>query len=629
MVALDLVWLVPTLPLAGAAVLLFAGRRLGRLAGWLATATVAASAALAVGIAARLLDLPEAERTRVVHLFEWIRAGSFRAAAELRVDPLSVTMVLVVTVVGALIHLYSIGYMAEDPRIGRFFAYLNLFVGFMLLLVLAENLLLLYVGWEGVGLCSYLLIGFWFERPSAAAAAKKAFVTTRVGDTALLVGIALVFFRLGSLDLSRVLDPAVAALQPSGVFTIIALLLFAGAVGKSAQVPLHVWLPDAMEGPTPVSALIHAATMVTAGVYLVVRTHVLFELSGVALTVVLVVGLVTALYAALSAIGQDDAKRVLAYSTISQLGYMFVAAGMRAYAVAMFMLVAHAAYKALLFLAAGSVMHGTEQETDLQRLGGLWRRMPWTAATMAAGALSLAGVLGLAGFFAKDEILAVASGTGRGAVWALGTLGAFCSALYIGRLVSLALLGRPRSDRALHAHESPPVMLLPLAVLAAGALGLGVLMTDPRTGTLPAFLAPVLGEVPHGEAGLPKGVLVALSQVTALGGLGLAWYLYGSGRVEWLALRERLAGVQRLLAHGMYVDDLYAAAVDRPLRAAAAALAWVVDARWVDGLGNGVGRLTQALAGAGRRVQTGLVRTYALAFLLGAAVLLVYVGVRR
>lgn len=626
---IDLVWLVPALPLAVAALLLLAGRPLGRLAGWLATAAVAASAAIAVGIALELVALPAAERTRVVHLFEWIRAGSFRAPAELRADPLSVTMMLVVTIVGALIHLYSIGYMAQDPRFGRFFAYLNLFVGSMLLLVLAENLLVLYLGWEGVGLCSYLLIGFWFERPSAAAAAKKAFVTTRVGDTLLLVGIALVFFRLGSLDLSRVLDPAVAGAQPSGVFTVIALLLFAGAVGKSAQVPLHVWLPDAMEGPTPVSALIHAATMVTAGVYLVVRTHLLFELSGVALTVVLVVGLVTALYAALSALGQDDAKRVLAYSTISQLGYMFVATGMRAYAVAIFMLVAHAAYKALLFLSTGSVTHGTGQETDLQRLGGLWRRMPWTSATMAAGALSLAGVLGLAGFFAKDEILAVASGTGRGAVWVLGMIGAFCSALYVGRLACLALLGGPRSDRALHAHESPAVMLLPLAVLAMGALGLGALMSDPRTGALPSFLAPVLGEVPHGEAGPSGAVLLALSQATALGGLGLAWYLYASGRVDWLGVRARLASVQRLLAHGLYVDDLYAAAVDRPVRAAAAALASVVDARWVDGLVNGVGRLTRSLASAGRRVQTGFVRTYALAFLLGAAVLLAYVGVRR
>ncbi len=454
-------------------------------------------------------------------------------------------------------------------------------------------------------------------------------MTTRVGDTLLLVGIALAFFRLGSLDLARILDPAVAELQPAGVFTVIALLLFGGAVGKSAQLPLHVWLPDAMEGPTPVSALIHAATMVTAGVYLVARTHLLFELSGVALTVVLVVGLATALYAALSAIGQDDIKRVLAYSTISQLGFMFVALGMRAYVVAIFMLVAHAAYKALLFLGAGSVMHGTEQETDLQRLGGLARRMPWTAATMAAGALSLAGVFGLAGYVAKDEILAVANATGRGAVWVLGTVGAFLSALYVGRLVCLALLGRPRSDRALHAHESPPVMLVPLGALAAGALGLGALAADPTGGPLPAFLAPVLGEVPHGEAGLPEAALVAISQLVAFGGLGLAWYLYASGRVAWLEVRERLGGVPRLLARGFLVDDLYRAAVDGPLRAAAAIADGFVDVRIVDGVVNGVGRLVARLAALGRRVQTGLVRSYALAFLLGAAVLLAYVGVRR
>ncbi len=626
---IDLVWLVPAIPLAGAAVLLAGGRRLGRLAGWLATATVAASAGIAGGVAAALLRLPEAERVRVVPVYEWIVAGAVRLPVELRVDPLSVVMILVVTVVGALIHLYSIGYMEGDPRYGRFFAYLNLFVGAMLLLVLAENLALLYVGWEGVGLCSYLLIGFWYERPSAAAAAKKAFVTTRVGDTLLFVGIALALFRLGSLELSRLTDPSVAELQPSGVFTVIALLLLGGAIGKSAQLPLHVWLPDAMEGPTPVSALIHAATMVTAGVYLVARTHVLFEISGVALEAVLVVGLATALYAALSAIGQDDIKRVLAYSTISQLGFMFVAVGLGAYAVAIFMLVAHAAYKALLFLAAGSVMHGTEQETDLQRLGGLWRRMPWTAATMAAGALSLAGVFGLAGYVAKDEILAVASETGRGAVWALGTLGAFLSALYVGRLACLALLGRPRSERARHAHESPAVMVVPLAVLAVGAVGLGALAADPVRGILPSFLAPVLGEVPHGEAGLGEGTLVAISQVAALGGLGLAWYLYASGRVDWLAVRERLGGVPSLLAHGLYVDDLYRAAVGGPLRAAAAIADGFVDARIVDGIANGAGRLVQRLGAVGRRVQTGLVRTYALAFLLGAVVILLAVGVRR
>ena len=625
---IDLVWLVPALPLAGFIVNLLAGRRLGRSAGWLATIVMGVATALAIAIGLDLLSHPAEERTTIVHLFDWIHVGSFSADVDLRVDQLSVLMVLVVMVVGSLIHLYSIGYMEGDPRFGRFFAYLNLFVFFMLVLVLAENLLLLYVGWEGVGLCSYLLIGFWFERPSAANAAKKAFVTTRIGDTLMLVGIALVFLRLGSLELSTVLDPAIAAVQPSGVFTVIALLLLAGAIGKSAQVPLHVWLPDAMEGPTPVSALIHAATMVTAGVYLVVRTHLFFEISGVALAVVLVVGLVTALYAALSALGQDDIKRVLAYSTVSQLGFMFMAAGMRAYSVAMFMLAAHAAYKALLFLSAGSVMHGMRGETDLKRMGGLWRRMPWTAAAATAGAISLAGVFGLAGYFAKDEILVVASETGRSAVWTLGTLGAVLSALYIGRLVFLTFFGSPRSEEAEHAHESPPVMLGPLGVLAAGAVGLGALMVDPETGRLPEYLEPVLGAVPHGAEGVGTGALIVLSQVAALGGLLVTWLTYASGRVDWLALRVRAASLQRFLDRGMYVDDLYARVLVAPAKAGSAFLASVVDARVVDGLVNGFGVVVQWLAGAGRQVQTGLVRNYALGFLLGALVLLVYVGAR-
>jgi NADH-quinone oxidoreductase subunit L len=481
------------------------------------------------------------------------------------------------------------------------------------------------VGWEGVGLCSYLLIGFWFERPSAANAAKKAFVTTRIGDTFMLVGIALVFLRLGSLDLSWLLDPAIAAVQPSGVFTVIALLLFAGAIGKSAQFPLHVWLPDAMEGPTPVSALIHAATMVTAGVYLVVRMHLFFEISGVALVVVLVVGLVTALYAALSALGQDDIKRVLAYSTVSQLGFMFTAAGMRAYSVAMFMLAAHACYKALLFLSAGSVMHGTHDQTDLERMGGLRRRMPWTAGVAIVGALSLAGVFGLAGYFAKDEILVIASQTGRTAVWLLGTLGALVSALYIGRLVFLAFFGDPRSEEAERAHESPPIMVAPLVVLAVGALGLGVLMLDPETGLLPTFLEPVLGAVPHGEEGIGTAALVVISQVVALGGLAVAWLVYASGRVDRLALR--LDAPAAVLNRGC-TDDLYAAAVVAPAKATSGFLASVVDARLVDCLVNAVGGSFRRLASLGRRVQTGLVRTYALAFLLGALALLAYVGVR-
>ena len=333
------------------------GSALGKAAGWLATALVGLGFVLAVAILVDLLGLPADQRAHVTDLFDWISVGTFHVDVALRVDPLSITMTLVVTGVGALIHLYAIGYMEHDPRFGPFFAYLNLFVFFMLMLVLADNYLLLYLGWEGVGLCSYLLIGFWFERPSAASAAKKAFVTTRIGDAAMLLGIVLIWLHVGSLDFGVVFGRGASELT-KGAATAIALLLLAGAIGKSAQLPLHVWLPDAMEGPTPVSALIHAATMVTAGVYLVVRSHVLFELSGTALTVVLVVGLVSALYAALASIGQFDLKRALAYSTMSQIGFMFFAAGMRFYTGAMLLLVCHAFYKALLFLTAGNVMHG-------------------------------------------------------------------------------------------------------------------------------------------------------------------------------------------------------------------------------------------------------------------------------
>ncbi len=624
---LKAVWLVPALPLAGATINLFAGKKLGRWAGVLASALMVAAFALALVVLSDLLALPAGGRVSVEHLYNWITVGSFRVAADLRVDPLSVTMMLVVTGVGAVIHVYAIGYMHGDPRYGRFFAFMNLFCFFMLTLVLAQNFLLLYVGWEGVGLCSYLLIGFWFERPAAARAAKKAFVVTRIGDTFMLVGIALVFLRLGSLDFSLVLSPAIARVQPSGVFTVIALLLFAGAVGKSAQIPLHTWLPDAMEGPTPVSALIHAATMVTAGVYLVARTHVFFEISGVALTVVLVVGLVTAVYAATCALGQDDIKRVLAYSTISQLGYMFFALGLKAYAAAIFLLVAHAFYKALMFLSAGSVMHGLENETDLKRMGGLRKAMPLTAAAFTIGALALAGVPPLAGFFAKDQILEVANREGYTSAWLLALTGAFLSALYISRLIFLAFFGDDRTGGR-HAHESPPVMAIPLALLALGALFGGLLGLSAVTGRLQGFLSFVLGSVPEFTRGLSVTELTIISILVALAGIGVGWFVYGSGRIDWVALRVRLSSLQRWLAGGWYVDDVYASLLVAPGRAGSAFLAYVVDARWIDGAVNGMGRLFQWGAQTGRRVQTGLVRTYGLAFLIGVVLIFVYVGVR-
>jgi NADH-quinone oxidoreductase subunit L len=620
-----LLWLVPALPLTGAAVNLFWGKRLGRYAGWLASATVILSFGVSLVLMSQLVAKPAEDRLFLQHLFDWISVGRFQVGMDLRLDDLSMTMVLVVTGVGALIHVYAVGYMAGDPRYGRFFAYMNLFVFFMLMLVLGANYLVLYLGWEGVGLCSYLLIGFWSDVPANAEAAKKAFVTTRIGDTLMLVGLALIVSRFGTLDFEAVFGTAASVLTKDAA-TAIALLLFAGAIGKSAQVPLHVWLPDAMAGPTPVSALIHAATMVTAGVYLVVRSHVLFELSGVALTVVLVVGLVTAIFAATCAIAQQDIKRVLAYSTISQLGFMFMAAGMRAYAVAMFFLVAHAFYKALMFLGAGSVIHGMHDEQDLRQMGGLRRMMPITFVTFLVGALAQAGVPPLAGFFAKDAVLEVAQHTDRDAVYLLGSVAAFLSAFYLGRMLFLTFFGAARSDRARGAHESPAVMWVPLAILAFGVVTAGWLNLTPE-GRLAGFLEEITGAVPTG-IGLGALPLAGIAVVLSLTALVVTWWIYGSGRVDWRGFRDRLEPFPRAALNGWYVDRAYDTVLIQPAKSGSWIAAYVIDARIIDGLVEGIGAGVRRLADRGRLVQTGFVRSYALAIFLGAVAILIYMGVR-
>ena len=623
--ALGLLWLIPALPLAGAAINLFFGKRLGKPAGVLGSLTVLASFALAALAVRDLLALPAEQRLVLQHLFDWISVGRFHVGADLRLDALSATMILVVTGVGSLIHIYANGYMAGDPRFGRFFAYMNLFVFFMLMLVLGANYHVLYLGWEGVGLCSYLLIGFWFENKENAEAAKKAFITTRIGDTLMLIGLALIVAKFGSLDFEVVFGHAGSVLTKDTA-TVIALLLFAGAIGKSAQIPLHVWLPDAMAGPTPVSALIHAATMVTAGVYLVVRSHVLFELSGVALTVVLVVGLVTAIFAATCALGQNDIKRVLAYSTISQLGFMFMAVGMRAYTAAMFFLVVHAFYKALMFLGAGSVMHGTHDETDMREMGGLRRTMPITFVTFLVGAAAQAGIPPLAGFFAKDELLEIANHTHRNGVYVLGLVAAFLSALYVGRMVFLTFFGEPRSARAERAHESPPVMWIPLAILAAGAVTVGWLNVKAE-GRLAAFLESVAGRVP-GDAGLAPLTLSAIAVALAVAALVLAWWVYGSGKVDWQAFTEGFEPLPTTLRNGWYVDHAYDVVVIQPAKEVAWLAAHVVDAKWIDGLVNAIGGGVKRLAQGGRLIQTGFVRSYALILFVGAVGILAYVGFR-
>ena len=608
------VWLIPALPLVGALVNMLFGRVIGRRAHWIAVPAVAGAFIVACAVYARARTEPLATT-----LFSWIVAGDFEASVTALVDPLSAIMLLVVTGVGLLIHIYSIGYMHEDPGYARYFAYLNLFLFSMAMLVLASNFLVLYVFWEAVGLCSYLLIGFWYERDSAANAGKKAFVVNRVGDFGFGLAIMWIWTALGTLDYAAVFKGA-ETLAPATA-TGIALLLFMGACGKSAQVPLHVWLPDAMEGPTPVSALIHAATMVTAGVYMVARSHVIFERSGVALDVVMWTGVVTALFAASVGLVQTDIKRVLAYSTVSQLGYMFAAVGLGAYAIGIFHLLTHAFFKALLFLGAGSVIHGLGGEQDLRKMGGLAPRMVVTTITMTIGAAGLAGFPGLAGFFSKDEILAAAFHANR-AVWALLLLGAFMTAFYTFRMIFLAFLGAPRMSKevAHHVHESPPTMTVPLVVLAVLTVIAGWALGVPsEQGTrFERLLAPVfmLHAAEHG--GGTAIMLLVLSVIVVFAGMLLAWFNYGAGPVRAEEIGRPRTVVHRVLLNAWYVDWLYDRAIVRPLFALSDFFARLFDTRVVDGAVNGLGRAVVAWAQSLRRLQTGYVVNYALTMLAGA-----------
>jgi len=612
------VWLIPVFPLVGALLNMVSGRLIGRRAHWIAVPAVAASFVAACTVFARVRGGSSFTTT----LFSWIVAGDFDASVTALVDPLTGVMLLVVTGVSLLIHIYSIGYMHDDPGYARFFGYLNLFVFSMTMLVLAGNFLLLYVFWEAVGLCSYLLIGFWYQRDSAANAGKKAFIVNRVGDFGFGLAIMWIWLAFGTLDYAAVFKGA-ETMAPATA-TGIALLLFMGACGKSAQVPLHVWLPDAMEGPTPVSALIHAATMVTAGVYMVARSHALFERSGVALDVVMWTGVVTALFAASVGLVQTDIKRVLAYSTVSQLGYMFAGVGLGAYAVGIFHLVTHAFFKALLFLGAGSVIHGLGGEQDLRKMGGLAPRMVTTTITVTIGAAGLAGFPGLAGFFSKDEILATAFHANR-AVWALLLLGAFMTAFYTFRLVFLAFLGAPRMSKevAHHIHESPAVMTVPLMILAALTIVTGWALGVPSdAGTrFQRLLAPVLplheGEH-HGVAGI---MLLVLSVIVVLAGMLLAWFMYGAAPVRAEAIGRPRTVLHRLLLNAWYVDWIYDRLIVRPLFALSDWLARVFDLRAIDGAVNGIGRLVTAWATSLRRLQTGYVVNYALTMLAGAVVI--------
>ena len=602
------------LPLAGAVVLLFVGKRLGEAAGWFATLTV--GGAFVAAVVAAVDFFTGAGETIVIRWFDWFPA--FGVAAELRWDPLSALMTLVVTGVGSLIHLYSIGYMHGEARYGRFFTYLNLFVASMQILVLANNFAVLFVGWELVGLCSYLLISFYFEKDAAAAAGKKAFIVNRVGDVGFIVALMLIFGQFGTFSFDVVFEGAGAL--AAGTATAIGLLLLVGAAGKSAQLPLYVWLPDAMEGPTPVSALIHAATMVTAGVYLVARSAAIFGASETAGLVVAVVGAATALFAATIALAQSDIKRVLAYSTISQLGFMFMAVGAAAHVAGMFHLMTHAFFKALLFLGAGSVIHGMHGEQDMNRMGGLARKMPVTFVTMAIGWLAISGIPPLAGFWSKDEILG--SVFERGGLWvvlfAVGLVTAAITAFYMTRMMWLTFFGSPRWADGLHPHESPAVMTLPLVALA-GLSVVGGLVNTPFRTTLEHFLDPVFEAVhlSHPPEGTLALTLAAASVAAALAGIALAAVRYRTYRTEE-------GRTWRILSRGYYIDDVYGSVFARTGKLASAWLAFRFDARIIDGAVEGTGGLVRRIGGWLRPLQTGFVRSYGLAIIAGAVGLMVW-----
>ena len=625
---ISLVWLIPAFPLAAFLVNGLFGRRwLGHLTGVIASVAVGLSALVSIGV---FLEVLGGKTQTVVRLYRWIAVGDFSINVSALVDPLSSTMLLVVTVVSFLIFVYSNGYMAHDAGFYRFFTWLSLFVFAMLILVMADNYLLMFVGWEGVGLCSYLLIGFWFERPAPYYAAKKAFVMNRIGDWGYTIGIITIFLAFGSMNFLDVFNRLQASAMPRDTLTLICVALFFGATGKSAQLPLYSWLPDAMEGPTPVSALIHAATMVTSGVYLVARSMPLFEAAGPSLQVVGIVGAITAIFAATIALVQFDIKRVMAYSTVSQLGYMFLALGVGAPAAAIFHLATHAFFKALLFLGSGSVIHGLGGEQDMRKMGGLRRKMPVTFWTMLVAGGALAALPPLAGFWSKDEILGAAFVNGQLILYAIGILTAVLTAFYVTRALWMTFDGEPRDHHLFdHAHESPRVMTLPLMALAVGSAVLGIVIGfPPEQGFIHRFLSPVVEAAGVAERTPELAAIVALAGVSVLAGaigIAIGLSMYVRHRPDPAALTRAAGPVYRVLVNKYYVDELYDHRFVEAARAFAGA-AWAFDIHIIDGLANRLG-WALAMGGQGlRRAQTGVVGNYALTIVAGLLLILVAYG---
>ena len=671
--------LIPLFPLLGFVINASFGRRLPKtVSGSVASAAMLASFAVSAMSVWQLAGMPAAERTIDQTLYTWIASGDFVLDLTLRLDPLAAVMILVITGIGSLIHIYSTAYMHEevDSEYARYFSYLNLFAAFMLVLVLGANFLVLFVGWEGVGLCSYLLIGFWYKKPSAADAGKKAFVVNRIGDYAFILGTLLLFAQFGTLDF-RQLATIVSAISPEagvfGVMSMASLLLFIGATGKSAQIPLYVWLPDAMEGPTPVSALIHAATMVTAGVYMIGRNAVLFSHAPETMMIVAVIGAATALMAGTIGLVQNDIKRVLAYSTVSQLGLMFLAMGVGAFGAGIFHLYTHAFFKALLFLGSGAVIHALHGEQDIRNMGGLKRYLPITYWTFLIGALAIAGVPFLSGFFSKDEILYETFHGGHTLLWLIGAITSLLTATYMFRLVFLTFHGEarhppspqggfgaaglapsdapshvshPAPSHLSHLHDAPPAMAVALIVLALGSVLAGYIGVPHALGghnQLAAWLAPSFappaGEVAGGlEPGTVAGglqasgeetalelTLMAVSSAVALAGIALAAFIWLKRRDIAASMAARYPGLHRLLLNKYYVDEVYDAAVVQPIRVGSQEGLWRgFDVRVVDGAVNGTGAIVAGSAGVLRRLQTGSVRAYAGSMFIGVVVILGY-----
>ena len=653
----DYVWLIPLFPALGFLINGLIGRwwRLNKtFVSWVACSALGLSFLFSILVFIGLLRLPPESRVAIPDkvLFDWIVSGGLKTVIGYKVDPLSIVMALVVTGVSFFIHVYSVGYMHEDPGFTRYFSYLNLFVFMMLNLVLANNFLLMFVGWEGVGLCSYLLIGFWFERDAPANAGKKAFVVNRIGDFGFLLGMFLIFSKLGTLTFDGVFSKA-HLLDPVTV-TLITLLLFTGATGKSAQLPLYVWLPDAMEGPTPVSSLIHAATMVTAGVYMVARCHVLYEMAPLSMAVVATVGALTAMYAASMALVQVDFKRILAYSTISQLGYMFLAVGVGAFSAGIFHLTTHAFFKGLLFLGAGSVMHALAGELDIRKMGALRKKMPVTFWTFLLATLAIAGVPGFSGFFSKDEILwnAFSSPQGHFLLWLIGFITAGMTAFYMFRLCFMAFCGDYRGDKEVwhHAHESPPVMTVPMVVLAVlsvigGYVGVPAILGGANH--FHHFLAPVFGvhegggheaalrllplawageaagEGGHGSATLELFMMV-LSVVMAFAGIYLAYAFYLKRPDLPKALAQGYPRAYRVLFNKYYVDEIYQFLFVDSCKRLGTILWRQFDEAVVDRTVNLVATVMRVLGGGLRLLQTGFVQDYALSIILGAVIVMLF-----